>query len=70
MQPLSRSLRCAYAEVLGDLEIATATPHQIEGKLREAGLEGSTLDKAMRFFIAAMKDAKISHSPHLGRRKK
>jgi hypothetical protein len=60
----------AYKDILGECPIASATPQQVTDKLRAAGLEGSTLDKALRFFVQSMKEAKIEHSPYLGRRRK
>lgn len=68
-QTLNPVVREAYADILGDLNIASATPNQVEQKFRAASVEGSTLDKAMRFFVQVLKEAKIPHSPHLGRRK-
>lgn len=59
-----------YADVLGDLDLATATPSQLASKFRDGGLDGSTHDKAMRFFLQSLKEAEIPHSAHLGRRRK
>jgi len=65
-----KKVMAAYIDILGDIDLTAATPQQVEGTFRDAGLDGSTVDKAMRFFLAGVKEANIPHSPHLGRRRR
>lgn len=62
----------SYADIMGGLNLNTATPQQLADKFRDerAGkLEGSTADKAIRFFLSAIQEAKIPHSKRLVERK-
>jgi hypothetical protein len=63
---LSESFMEAYQEVIGTLDLDTATPGELKERFREIGqIEGDTVEKAMRFYLNALKDAGISYSPHL-----
>ncbi len=64
-------LHVAYSGITDDVNIATTT----DGKLREAfssatNLSGSMLDRAIRFYLHALKDGGIEVSPYIGARKK
>jgi hypothetical protein len=55
-----------YEPIVGQLDIKTATP----GQLREAfqqrgGVDGATSQKAVRFYLMALKSAEVAFSPHL-----
>ncbi len=47
------------------LDITKATLHQLEEQFKDYGLGGSTVDKAVAFFLTAAKDAGLSLSQHL-----
>lgn len=56
----------AYAPIVGDMNIEEATENMLRERFRkEGGVEGTTVDNAMRFYLAALKDAGIPYSPHL-----
>ncbi len=56
----------SYGELIGTLDLDTATPGELRERFREVGeIEGDTVEKAMRFYLNALKDAGISYSPHL-----
>lgn len=56
----------AYEEIIGDLDLMTATPGQLTECFREnTSATGATLDKGLRFFLQLLKEAKIEHGPHL-----
>lgn len=59
----------AYASVLGDLEIEAASPGQLDNCFRSLKLQGSSIDKAARFYIQCAKDADITVSSFIERRK-
>jgi hypothetical protein len=63
---LAKIVTDAYSPVIGDLMLKSASPGQLTDRFRTTALDGATLDKAMRFYLQAMKDAKIPHSSHLG----
>ena len=65
-ETLAPVLTESYSDVLGDLDIRTATLIQLNERFRNAGgVEGSVREKAIRFFLAALSDAGIPYSPHL-----
>jgi hypothetical protein len=53
-----------YREILGDLDLDTATLSQLKDRFKAAGVEGSVIIKATRFFLAALDEAGLSYSPH------
>ena len=56
----------AYEEIIGDLDLMTATPGQLTECFRNnTSATGATLDKGLRFFLQLLKEAKIEHGPHL-----
>ena len=59
-----------YAPLLGPLDVRTATAKQVRERFKdEGGMEGSMADRAIRFFIRSLEEAKIPFSPHLKARK-
>ena len=67
---LGGCLANAYAPILGDLNISHATPKQLRDRFKDVGgAEGSMNERCIRFYLMAMKDAKIAISPHLLARK-
>lgn len=62
---LAASVREAYAPVINDLDIESATLRQLMERFRDnAGVSGSVLRKAIRFFLAISEDAGLKLSPH------
>ena len=60
----------AYAEIVGDLDISAASPQELEDRFRDpGGMEASMNDKAVRFYLAALKEAKVELSPYLKKRR-
>lgn len=52
-----------------DFDVRRATARQLEDKFRDYEISGSTLEKAVAFFLAATKDAGIEISPLITARK-
>jgi hypothetical protein len=60
----------AYKPVLGDLNIKTTTARALRERFKETSdIEGATIDKALRFYIKAMKTAGLPMSAHVSARK-
>jgi hypothetical protein len=59
-----------YSEIIGDLNINTATPQQVDERFSDVGVTGQMLQKSLRFYLSALKDANVPCSPHLGARRK
>jgi Family of unknown function (DUF5343) len=65
-EALSEHFMDSYSELIGTLDLDTATPGELKERFREyGGIEGDTVEKAMRFYLNALKDAGVSYSPHL-----
>jgi hypothetical protein len=63
---LAALLNDAYDELIGGLDIAIATPAMLRDRFKNfGGVEGATIDRAMRFYISGLKEAGIAFSPHL-----
>lgn len=55
----------AYAPLTSDLSVEAGTADQLWKCFREHGnVRGSTLSRAVRFFLAALREAGVSHSPY------
>lgn len=52
-----------YATLLGELDLQTGTAQQLEEKFREAGLNGSSRIRAIRFYLSALTDIGTAYSP-------
>lgn len=62
-------IRQAYVEIIGTTDIESATQKQLRDSFRERGnVEGDTLDKAVRFYLKALKAADMKFSSHLSLR--
>lgn len=60
----------AYAPIIGDLNLKTGTARKLREKFKESsGLDGATLDKAIRFYLKALKATGAEVSPHFFVRK-
>ncbi|HWA68293.1 MAG TPA: hypothetical protein VG821_00480 [Rhizomicrobium sp.] len=54
----------------GSMALDRVSPHEFEEKFkREAGVNGSTAEKAIAFFLGIAADAGVNLSPHLTKRK-
>ena len=63
---LAQFLRHAYKKVIGDLNLDTATPTMLRERFRNnGGVDGGTVDLALRFYLSALKEADIKFSEHL-----
>jgi hypothetical protein len=60
----------AYANIIGDLNLTTATPAMLEAQFRDRGkVNGQVLEKAVRFYLGALERMKRPISPHFKLRK-
>lgn len=57
-----------YGNILGDLDIDTATLAQLKDRFRATGVDGSVMIKATRFFLAGLDEAGVTYSPHFKQR--
>jgi hypothetical protein len=63
---LAQFLRHSYRKVIGDLNLDTATPAMLRERFRSnGGVEGGTVDFALRFYLNALKEADVKFSDHL-----
>ena len=55
----------AYDPIIQGLDIKSATSMQLAERFRDiGGVTGSTVDKCIRFYLGALKEADITFSPH------
>jgi len=54
----------AFKSIVGDLDTASATGAQLRERFAATGATGATLDKCVRFYVGALKDAKETVSPY------
>jgi len=59
----------SYSTIVGDLVIEKATAGQLDAKFKATGASGQVLDKAIRFYLHALKAAGIKYSSYLSMRK-
>lgn len=60
----------AYAPIIGDLNIKSGVLKKLRERFHDATkLDGTTLDKALRFYLKALKAAGVEVSPHFFTRK-
>lgn len=62
---LGKVITTAYAAIIGDLKISTASAKMLSDKFRAAGVDGFMQARSIRFYLAALKEAEISYSPLL-----
>jgi hypothetical protein len=63
---LAAFLTAAYSDVIGNLDIVAATPAMLRDRFKNfGGIEGGTVDNAMRFYISGLKEAEVHFSSHL-----
>lgn len=62
---LSEVLKTSYSDIVADLNLEAATSSQLKEAFRSRGhVEGQVLEKAIRFYLTAMKEAGQPLSPH------
>jgi hypothetical protein len=63
---LAQFIRHSYGKIVGDLNVETATPAMLRERFRNnGGVEGGTIDLALRFYLSALKEADVKFSDHL-----
>lgn len=63
---LAKTMSAAYAPILGTFDVAAATPGQLKERFRVGGgIEGETVDKAIRFYLSGLKEAGVPFSSRL-----
>ena len=63
---LSAFLGNSYRRVVGDLNLDTATPAMLRERFKNnGGVDGGTIDSALRFYLSALKEGGIPFSDHL-----
>lgn len=56
----------AYGRIINGINISSATPAMLRDRFRNnGGVDGGTIDSAMRFYLSALKEADIPFSQHL-----
>ena len=67
---LADNLPGSYVGIIGDLDLETATQHQLDEKFQTAGVKGQMLLKSVRFYLAMLTGAGLTFSQHLNARRK
>jgi hypothetical protein len=63
---LAQFIGNSYRRVTGDLNMDTATPAMLRDRFRNnGGVDGGTVESAMRFYLTALKEAGVQFSDHL-----
>jgi len=63
---LAQFLGRAYRKIVGDLNLETATPAMLRERFRNnGGVDGGTIDLALRFYLSGLKEADVKFSDHL-----
>lgn len=62
---LKKVITDRYTTIIGSLNIADATKHQLEEKFRAVGADREVLTKCMAFYILALKETGTPVSPHI-----
>jgi len=58
-------MRKAYAPIIKDLKLETATPSMLNERFRACGADGEVLEKCVRFFESGMIEGGVKLSPHI-----
>ncbi len=68
---LAGFVKHSYSRVIGDLDVNTATPAMLRDRFRNfGGVDGTTVENSVRFYLSALKEAEIPFSPHLEMRQR
>lgn len=69
-ETLTDAVFAAYHDLIGDVDLDNGTDAQLDNAFRQrGGVDGQVLDKAKRFFLAALTESGTKYSPHFGMRK-
>jgi hypothetical protein len=66
---LRRHIERSYGALFSGIELSKATQGQLNERLKQSGIEGGTLEKALTFFVKAAKASDIELSTHLTKRR-
>lgn len=63
---LQKFISHAYGKIIGDLKLTAATPAMVRDRFKNfGGVEGGTVNSALRFYLSALNEADVPYSPHL-----
>ena len=64
-ETISKFVFDAYADIIGDVNLDNGTAAQLREAFRERGsVDKQVLDKAVRFYLAALDASGVTYSPH------
>jgi hypothetical protein len=58
-------MKAAYAPIIKELKLETATPSLLNERFRACGADGEVLEKCVRFFESGMIEGGVKLSPHI-----
>lgn len=61
---LAQLINDSYLPVVGNLDIDNGTPKQLQDAFRAAGTDGVVMQRAIAFYLSALREAGLSFSPH------
>ena len=64
-EEIAQVMREAYAPIIKDLKLETATPAMLNERFRDFGADGEVLEKCVRFFEFGMIEGGVKLSPHI-----
>jgi hypothetical protein len=65
---LGQTIHESYSPAVGDLDLENGTHQQLVEAFREAGTDGVVLDRAISFYLSALREAEQTFSPHFANR--
>lgn len=67
---LRKVVEVAYKPITDQIDIATVSQKGLDDAFKKVfALDGSMLDRALRFYLRCLKDAEVRYSPHVGKKK-
>jgi hypothetical protein len=64
-ETLKKTIDEAYSNIIGALEIGSATKGMLEDEFKKTGAEKSVVSRCMTFYVAALREAGVNVSPHI-----
>jgi hypothetical protein len=64
-EEIAQVMKEAYAPIIKDLKLETATPAMLNERFRDFGADGEVLEKCVRFFESGMIEGGVKLSPHI-----
>jgi Family of unknown function (DUF5343) len=61
---LAEAISDAYLAVVENLDIDNGTPKQLQDAFRAAGADGVVMQRAIAFYLSALREAGLTFSPH------